>query len=254
MDYLFDFKQKFSFRRFYKEHGAGIYAAILFHLILLVFLLGSHLYSAVTGRTSILIDFSGQDRQVARQRKEQKEMQAKEIAAKQLDEMLNARLSQRARNVAVDVSVSNQPLRDDRRTDVSQLNTEAQELQRKLDAARRQLTQQQGSDEVKTPGQQQSQQEVYKGPTVLTYDLGGRKAMSLPVPAYTCRGGGDVTVIIDVNPQGYVVAAAVQTAASTNDACLHEAALRFARASRFAVQPNAPARQRGNIVYRFIAQ
>jgi hypothetical protein len=63
-----------------------------------------------------------------------------------------------------------------------------------------------------------------------------------------------VTVSIEVDRRGYVVSTAVNTAASTPNACLVEAARRAAQTSRFAADSIAPTRQSGHIVYRFIAQ
>ncbi|MCL2739558.1 MAG: energy transducer TonB, partial [Bacteroidales bacterium] len=75
-----------------------------------------------------------------------------------------------------------------------------------------------------------------------------------PIPVYKCLGGGDVTVLIAVDPRGYVVAADVVREFSSSDPCLNEYAIRAARTSRFSASANAPQRQQGEIVYRFIAQ
>ena len=65
---------------------------------------------------------------------------------------------------------------------------------------------------------------------------------------------GDVTVIITVNPQGQVINAQVMDAVSANDQCLRNFAVRAARLSRFSASNTAPAKQTGEILYRFIAQ
>jgi TonB family protein len=89
---------------------------------------------------------------------------------------------------------------------------------------------------------------------VLSYNLDGRKATHLPIPAYRCYGAGDVTVIITVNNAGQVVRAKVLEEVSSSDNCLCSFAVRAARLSRFNASPDAPANQTGEIVYRFIAQ
>ena len=78
--------------------------------------------------------------------------------------------------------------------------------------------------------------------------------MHLPIPVYKCMGGGDVTVAIQVDPKGYVVHAAIVTDFSSQDHCLQEFAVRAALQSRFTAQSNAPSKQSGEIVYRFIPQ
>ena len=102
--------------------------------------------------------------------------------------------------------------------------------------------------------QEQKNQKEYSGPSVLSYNLDGRKASHLPIPAYRCYGAGDVTVIITVNNAGQVVRAKVMEEISSTDNCLRSFAVRAARLSRFSASSEAPANQTGEIVYRFIAQ
>ena len=94
----------------------------------------------------------------------------------------------------------------------------------------------------------------YSGPSVLSWTLDGRKASTLPIPAYKCYNGGDVTVLIKVNNSGTVVAAKVVEAVSSPDECLRKSAIRAARTSRFSASASAPASQVGEITYRFVAQ
>jgi len=251
---LFEPKKKKTFREFFRAHSAGIYGTIIFHLVVLILLLGSQLYTETFGETSILLDFSESDRKIVQELLEKRKEKIYEIASKEL----NAAISEQViRNVAVDnseTSNNRQPLKDDRKTNAAQLYNEAQQVQEKINASRAEQAKLQGSDEVKIPEKKTEKKETYKGPSVISYDLGGRKALRLPVPAYQCQGGGDVKVAIKVNTQGYVVAQSIIESESTNNVCLHEAAMRFAKSSRFEVKSNAPARQDGYIVYRFIAQ
>jgi hypothetical protein len=248
---LFD-RQKKTFRDFLHEHQRGIYATLVFHLIILIVLMASGIYSYSTSDIAFMLDSSREEAKMAQQQK----AQTRERLSRELDAAI-ASATQQLRNVAVDRSeAAGKPLKDDRHTDVEKLYDEARQLQNRLDASREELHKQQGADEVKnapvnTPP---PPAETYKGPSVLDYDLGGRKAMSLPVPAYQCQHGGDVTVQVEVNPRGYVVAVAIHTATSSNDSCLREAAKRAAFRSRFAVDTKAPARQKGTITYRFVAQ
>ena len=91
----------------------------------------------------------------------------------------------------------------------------------------------------------------YNVPSVLSYTLDGRKASHLPIPAYRCYGAGDVTVIITVNPQGQVTNAQIMDEISSPDDCLRKYAIRAARLSRFSASSTAPAKQTGEITYRF---
>jgi outer membrane biosynthesis protein TonB len=251
-------KQPFTFRGFFRAHSSGIYGTALFHLGILIILLSAKLYSIGTGEASILLDFSEQEAKELVQRKEQQH----EALLKELNAQI-ASHSQTASNVAIRnavvnrAEVQNQPLSDDRHADPSKLYDEARKVQEQLDASRQQLLAQQGVDNIATPTPATTLSETaktYQGPSVVSYDLGDRKAMSLPVPAYQCIHGGDVTVLIEVDRQGYVKKAGIDKSYSSPDKCLHDAALTMARLSRFTVSANAPNRQQGNIVYRFIAQ
>ena len=99
-----------------------------------------------------------------------------------------------------------------------------------------------------------SSESTYSGPSVVSYELEGRKASRLSIPAYRCMGAGMVTVIIAVDPQGNVINAKVEDALSSPDACLRNFAVRAARLSKFSSSTTAPPKQIGNIVYQFIAQ
>ena len=100
----------------------------------------------------------------------------------------------------------------------------------------------------------EEQQEVYTGPSVLSYEVPGRKGSYLPIPAYKCMGEGEVTVNVTVNPQGKVIGASVKEDVSSDDACLRDYAVRAAKKSFFSSKAGAPAKEYGYITYRFIAQ
>ena len=151
------------------------------------------------------------------------------------------------------------PLKDDRGTDAEQLYKDAERLAQDLkNGQKSNAFDEKYSDETVDLGGGKkdggNSDKVYSGPSVLSYTLDGRKASKLPIPAYRCYAGGEVTVIIVVNPQGVVIGAEVKDDISSTDQCLRNFAVRAARLSRFSQSSTAPARQTGEIVYRFIAQ
>ena len=92
---------------------------------------------------------------------------------------------------------------------------------------------------------------AYGGPVIKSYNLEGRKASHLPIPAYRCYGEGEVTVIISVNQAGQVVKAEIKDDISSTDECLRSFAVRAARLSRFSAVSNANSIELGEIVYEF---
>ena len=160
------------------------------------------------------------------------------------------------KNIAVD---RGGPLKDDRGTDAEQLYKDAERLAQELRNGQKSNAYDESySDETVDLGNGKQNagksESTYSGPSVLSYTLDGRKASKLPIPAYRCYAGGEVTVIIVVNPQGAVIGAEVKDDISSTDQCLRNFAVRAARLSKFSQSSTAPARQTGEIVYRFIAQ
>ncbi len=204
------------------------------------------------------MDFTRQE-DLEREMKELEELQ-KEVEKladikQKLEEKLAANVpstTSEVKNLAVNTG---KPLKDDRGTNAEQLYKDAEKLQENLKKGyKSDITEEDGDEGVQTPGKESGPKESYSGPSVLRYTLDGRTATHLPIPAYRCYGGGEVTVIIQVNRQGMVLNAQVNENISATDKCLREFALRAARQSRFSKSSTAPERQVGEIVYQFIAQ
>ena len=232
---------------------------MIFHLTVIIVLLLYQIDSTVRREESFVIDFSKQE-EIERQIKEMEEME-KEIAKldairQRLEEKISG-TSTPVRNIGVDNSG---PLKDDRGTDAEQLYKDAERLAQDLKNGQKSnaFEEKYSDDAVDLGGggkkNNEKSDKAYSGPSVLSYTLDGRKASKLPIPAYRCYAGGEVTVIIVVNPQGAVIGAEVKDDISSTDQCLRSFAVRAARLSKFSQSSTAPARQTGEIVYRFIAQ
>ena len=249
-----------SLQRYLKvDNGdkAGLYLTIIVHLVAIIILLSWSIHVQLSKDTSFLIDFSAQEEQERLAEHTRMQESVKEELDAEIDALLNASRSQNARsvrNVAVDAS---EPLRDDRHDNPEDIYRDARELQERLDRTRREIEEASDDEDniaVSDGKSDKSKKETYTGPAVISYSLDGRKAMSLPVPAYKCMGGGDVSVSIIVNRKGYVVGTKIIESVSSPDQCLRDYALRAAGRSRFTASQDAPERQAGEIVYRFLAQ
>ncbi len=195
-----------------------------------------------------MLDFTKQEEL----EKQIKEQQFKDDISAQLDAMIAASQSNTPRNAVVD---ANKRLRDDRNKNPQEVYDEAKKLQEKLDASRREAEAASDDKEnISLSEDHKKVDEVYSGPSVISYRLDGRKSMSLPIPAYKCLGGGDVSIAIIVNPRGYVIGVKIVESVSSSDECIRQYALNAARQSRFTPSESAPERQGGEIVYRFVAQ
>ena len=218
---------------------------------MIIALLVYQIDSSLRREESFVLDFTKEE-ELARKMKEQK---FKENISKRLDDLIAASRNsgEPIKNVAVD---ANSQLKDDRNTDADQLYKDAERLANELkngqlEDAREETVELQPEQQKK---KDDTKKKEFKGKAVVTYNLDGRKASSLKIPAYRCYNSGDVTVIITVNNAGTVVSAKVFDEISSNDNCLRNEAVRAARTTRFTSSPTAPPNQTGEILYRFIAQ
>ncbi len=257
---VFD-KIKEWYRKLSSEDRAGLYVTVIFHLLAIIVLLVMQIGTLYRGETSFVLDFSKQEEL----EKIKQEEEFKTDISKRLDELIAnaaAQPSQQVRNIAVDAS-SRAKLKDDKGIDAEQLYKDAERLENELKNGSRQAIEEDAREETVdySKTKDKGNNAEYKGPTVISYNLDGRKASSLKIPAYQCMGGGDVTVIIVVDPQGNVISAKVMDSVSSTDKCLRDYAVRAARLSKFSKlspdklkQDPSLSRQTGEIVYRFIAQ
>jgi len=230
------------------DDRAGLYITIIFHLMVIIVLLVCQISSAIKRGNTFVLDFSKQEKV----EKEQAEKNLKEEVSERIDRMLAAAAGVPVRNVAVDRGA----LKDDRNTDAEELYKDAEKLAQDLKNGPEpdEPDDDYASVSKPEPRKEERKSSSYKGPSVVSYELDGRKASKLSIPAYKCLGAGYVTVIITVDPSGKVLNAKIQDGVSSEDKCLRDFAIRAARLSRFSASASAPARQVGNIVYLFVAQ
>ena len=87
----------------------------------------------------------------------------------------------------------------------------------------------------------------------ISFSLNGRKANSLPKPAYKSNEGGIVVVEITVDPNGNVKTATPgMPGSTTNNTALLQAAKEAALKTKFNKKNGAPSKQIGSITYHFI--
>ena len=232
-----------------KENRIGLYSTIIFHLVVLIILLVYSIGASVKKESSFILDFTQQEKQeLIKQQQELKEF--KDRVSKELDAMIAAAPTPTVRNAVVDANAI-------------KARAEREALGRSVEealAANRRAALEAEEDDVATEdnpdagGGEEGEVHEYSGPSVLSYDLEGRKAVHLPILAYKGYGGGDVAVAIYVNRSGKVIKAQVIESASSKDKSLWSWAVKAAERSRFNRSDSAPDPQKGSIVYRFIAQ
>lgn len=231
---------------------AGILITVSIHLAVIIVLLMSVVEpKLLKEKMNIELDFSEQEKL----EKLESELARQKALNEKLDRMLKEEgvspaSESEVKNLRVDAS-----LKDAKGIDAEQLYKDAERIQREFEE--NMSRKEEDYADISTPKEKRTEEkaeESYIGPSVLSYQLDGRKGSYLPIPAYKCIGAGEVTVIVTVNPNGDVVGTKIQDDISSEDKCLREYALKAASLSRFSKKSDAPARQLGNIVYQFIAQ
>ena len=235
-------------KRLPKEDRAGLYITVIAHLTVIIVLLATQLGAALKKENTFVLDFT----KLEEVEKLEKELAFKEEISRRLEQMIAENGgSMPVRNVSVDRGA----LKDDRHTDAEQLYKDAERLQQELKGGYNEPEEDYADFTPKAKDKPTEKKEShYSGPSVLSWELEGRKASTLPIPAYRCMGSGEVKVIITVDPQGNVIMAKVQEDVSSTDQCLRNFAINAARRSKFSKSTTAPNRQVGNIIYQFIAQ
>ncbi|MCF0174054.1 MAG: energy transducer TonB [Bacteroidales bacterium] len=235
------------------ENKAGLYITIIVHLVVVIFLLCLKIGSVLKAGSSFELDFTAQDKAEKQQAAEKFEKDISDL----IDDMLAGRVSvedlyktdpHAVRNMTVDAN-----LKDAKGTDAESLYDEAKRLEEALKRGNQADEDGAGVSTDPVSNQKQETEKPYSGPSVVSYNLDGRKASHLSIPAYKCFGGGDVAVAITVDSGGKVIEAKVIESMSSKDDCLRDFAIRAAKASQFS-KSTTVARQSGDILYRFIAQ
>lgn len=156
-------------------------------------------------------------------------------------------------------------LKDDKGTKANDIYKDAQQLDAKLAASKAAYERMESelaalaerprsNDQRKGNQDTERKQSRVSGNVTVEYDLEGRDAVYLPVPAYKCHNGGRVVVNITVNRSGDVISASVDKGRSSDDPCLCENAVSAAKGSSFNAGTTYPARQNGTITYLFLSQ
>jgi TonB family protein len=232
------------------DHRAGVFALVALALVMAILFVGSRIIVRTPAPDdAILVDL----RTVEELREEARRLQ-REVTLRQSS----------ADGGYIRNAVSNEgaELRDDRNTDMSGMREAIDDATSRMRANRDAWDQ--GLAEIGAMRNEKgasgennvNNDSRAKGTVQVSFSLINpvRYSVDLVNPGYRCERGGEVTVQITVDRSGDVVAAVVDRASSTSDACMHETALDAARRSRFNVEPAAPERHTGTITYLFIPQ
>lgn len=87
----------------------------------------------------------------------------------------------------------------------------------------------------------------------ISFSLKNRSKVHIPIPVYLCEVNGKIVVNITVNSRGDVIDTYANTSSTSNNECLIEHALQYAKQSRFSADA-AKKSQLGTITFVFIGK
>lgn len=241
-------------RKLYKKNVYGVMGTLIFHILLFTGLWISELN--LKNRTEkkedvVLLDF-------VLPPPEDKENTQPEKSKDQIEH--NDKENHSSQNMGTNHGV-NDAMKRDKFFDDS-YKRDIEDAQKMVSQVNKQLskkipqTKQYSMPEVVTEGQDPDsiKNTIYQGKSNIHYYLENRFHVRLPIPVFLAKGGGLVTIGIQVDRSGNVIKAEVQSSSNINDPMLSVYAVQAAERTVFNADPKAPSIQKGTITYRFVAQ
>jgi len=89
--------------------------------------------------------------------------------------------------------------------------------------------------------------------STIRYSLVDRTDEFLPIPIYRCEDGGKIVINITVNDNGNVIDTYVNNSSSSDNQCLVDSALEYAKKAKFNTSPGKKT-QLGSITFNFVGK
>ena len=99
----------------------------------------------------------------------------------------------------------------------------------------------------------QQQEESDNTKSTISFSLVNRKKEFIPIPIYLCEVNGKIVVNITVNGKGNVIDAYINTSSTSNNECLIDHALEYAKDAQFSADASKKT-QIGSITFNFIGK
>jgi len=250
------FEKPITFNGFIRKNITGILTTLIFHLLVLIVLLGIKIRSfKEISELGIMLDFAYIEDEEEKMLLSPEELARLELFERFLERSLQT--SNQAVNISsqLDNQINTHNFVDQVIQELEEQRSEAEKIElRKIEEK---LS---AHDKIKEVDESDIQYEKeFEGPTRIRYEFFSppfnRYTVYLPVPIYKCQGDGIVEVEIQADRSGRVISAKPTIIGSPADGqCLAEAAVRYALLARFSRHPDAPSSHKGKITYSFVAQ
>ncbi len=242
-------------KELYKKYTYGIMGTLIFHILLIscFWIAELDLKVKIEKEEAILLDFTPPEKEdlIPKPEKEQKD-QNKEQSPNDVENSG----SNNAVNDAMKNTLKKDKFFDDNyRKDIEEAKKMVVDVNKQLSKKAPPIKKFE-MPEATTEGQDPDsiKNVIYSGKSNIHYSLENRYHIRLPIPVYLAKGGGVITVDIQVDRAGKVINAEARKQKNINDPLLPAYATQAAERTVFNSEPNAPAIQRGTITYKFVAQ
>lgn len=241
-------------KELYRKNVYGVMGTLIFHILLVTgfWVAELNLTVKVEKEEAILLDFTAPE--------ESKIIQEPELE-KQQEKKLQTDNNQSVSNRAVNNAERNQVARKDKFFDES-YKRDIEEAKKMVVDVNKQLSKKSPTikkfemPEATTEGQDPDsiKNVIYSGKSNIHYYLENRFHVRLPIPVYLAKTGGEIKVDIQVDQSGKVIKAVARPGKNIKDPMLIEYATQAAERTVFNADTKAPVIQKGNIIYKFVAQ
>lgn len=249
----------------YKNRRGVVWVCISYLIILIMIVFVRYDIGQFDGSGSILIDVPLE----APPKIKEPEIEQSQLSEEEMRRMA----AEPVKNVSVDENSNsklNTRLQDAKNTNTDKLYEEARKVQAEIEANSKRYQKglesieskyantNRGDNSERNVGESSKSSDgstsVVKGNVTVSFNLKGRGAVHLEIPAYRCEGGGRVVVDIIVALNGDVVSAVVRSATGVTDPCVQEMALMAAKMSSFTVSRTGGDKQMGTMTFLFVQQ
>lgn len=243
---------------FYNKHIYGIMGTLVAHILLFVFLIINDMKApANIVENEVLIDFL---QEIETQEQEQEQIpEERQVASANTNE---GSARSRQNNIETTDRLS-EVVRQ--KSDNSPNETHDEQIEEAL-ALTRSVSNNLSKEIPKLPPvrmpvetsdgmtEDEIKEKIFSGESNIVYYLDNRFHKTLFVPVYLAKSTQTVEVEIIVDRQGVVIKASAVVSGSPEDLTIYAYAEQAAMRSTFNVSKDAPARQKGRIVYKFVGQ
>ena len=245
-------------KEIYKQNIYGVIATLIFHIIVLLVLITSSLKSGSrTPEEEIIVDIATPEIKLPEPEADKAQPSAIASQPMQSPSTKGQLASNRAVNdAATTKSRSNDPFFD------NDYNAEVAAAKKLVSDVNKTLAREipkigdipMPVDDTQGKTREEVKQSNFKGRSNIHYSLENRFHARLPIPVYLAEGGGEVIVDIVVGRDGRVLSANPRPNPKIADLNILAYAKQAAEKTWFNEDPSAPERQKGTIMYQFVAQ